>query len=415
MKGELIGINGRGSFDKRGRVNSGVGYAISINQIKNFMGHLKAGLDTDHASLGAVVTTQTEQSGLGRMVVTQILDESDVARRGLDFEDELISFGGRQITSVNHFKNVLGLYPRGWRVPLEYRRGQQRKEILVRLMGVQRKQGAGDGAMPPQRPIQPPDQPGKPRVPPGKLQPKKPAGPVGPGAKFYEAKAGFANYWFNRQHRDRLLTVFHKQADLLGSTADWQIEGTVRLKKLRTESKVKIEIRDEKSADGKSSRPRVKLAIDQFPYELEPLDVNQEPVALRMPESSGGLMAALYMYRHLLTTGVKGFGADIHHGGHEPFYPPPTDGKTVAGLASLRVDTEVLNTRHGPFLAKWFFSLDDQKLLGFEVRMDENEDPCEVYFADYRTVNGKSLPHRMQVLYSDGHYGTFEFSSFKVN
>ena len=53
MDGELIGINGRGSFDKRGRVNSGVGYAISINQIKNFMGHLRAGIDADHATLGA--------------------------------------------------------------------------------------------------------------------------------------------------------------------------------------------------------------------------------------------------------------------------------------------------------------------------------------------------------------------------
>ena len=62
MKGELIGINGRGSFDKRGRVNSGVGYAISINQIKNFLGHLQAGLDTDHATLGAAVET----AGRGR-------------------------------------------------------------------------------------------------------------------------------------------------------------------------------------------------------------------------------------------------------------------------------------------------------------------------------------------------------------
>ena len=45
MKGELIGINGRGSFaqDKRFRINCGVGYAISINQIKNFLGHLRAG------------------------------------------------------------------------------------------------------------------------------------------------------------------------------------------------------------------------------------------------------------------------------------------------------------------------------------------------------------------------------------
>jgi serine protease Do len=46
MQGELIGINGRGSFEKRGRVNSGVGYAISINQIKNFEGHLRAGVRT---------------------------------------------------------------------------------------------------------------------------------------------------------------------------------------------------------------------------------------------------------------------------------------------------------------------------------------------------------------------------------
>src|SRR5262249_56199687 len=60
MKGELIGINGRGSFEKRRRINSGVGYAISINQIKNFMGHLRAGLDTDHASLCAIVQSATE-------------------------------------------------------------------------------------------------------------------------------------------------------------------------------------------------------------------------------------------------------------------------------------------------------------------------------------------------------------------
>src|SRR5262245_33559475 len=59
MKGELIGINGRGSFDKRGRVNSGVGYAITVNQIMNFMGHLRAGLDADHASLGALISTRT--------------------------------------------------------------------------------------------------------------------------------------------------------------------------------------------------------------------------------------------------------------------------------------------------------------------------------------------------------------------
>ncbi|MCH8923124.1 MAG: trypsin-like peptidase domain-containing protein, partial [Planctomycetes bacterium] len=41
--GQVVGIVGRGSFEKRGRVNVGVGYAISINQIKNFMGYLHTG------------------------------------------------------------------------------------------------------------------------------------------------------------------------------------------------------------------------------------------------------------------------------------------------------------------------------------------------------------------------------------
>jgi S1-C subfamily serine protease len=101
IKGELIGINGRGSFDKRGRINSGVGYAISINQIENFMGHLYAGIDSDHASLGAVVESDPEK--LGRMRVTRILEECDAARRGLDLDNELLTFAGRYMGSVNQF------------------------------------------------------------------------------------------------------------------------------------------------------------------------------------------------------------------------------------------------------------------------------------------------------------------------
>ena len=94
MQGELIGINGRGSFDKRGRVNSGVGYAISINQIKNFLPHLKAGIDTDHATLGALIESDADESGANRMVVRSIIEESDARRRGLDVDDELVSLRG---------------------------------------------------------------------------------------------------------------------------------------------------------------------------------------------------------------------------------------------------------------------------------------------------------------------------------
>src|SRR4051794_15308568 len=135
MQGELIGINGRGSFDKRARINSGVGYAISINQIKNFLGHLQGGLDSDHASLGALLVSQTDKTGFARMTVQSILEDSDVFRRGLDIDDEVHALDGSVLSSINHLKNALGMYPREWRVPLEIRKSDEknapRKEILV--------------------------------------------------------------------------------------------------------------------------------------------------------------------------------------------------------------------------------------------------------------------------------------------
>lgn len=400
MKGELIGINGRGSFDKRGRINSGVGYAISINQIKNFMGHMRAGLDSDHASLGALITTQTEKSGLGRMMVTSILEESDVYRRGLDTDDEILSFAGRTISSVNQFKNVMGLFPRGWRMPLEYRREQARKEVLVRLMGVQaRVFDEGEKPVPP-----PPPQP--------KGGIKLPKGPPSPAAKFYQAKPGFANFYFNKLEQDRLLAGFRKLGDFSTLNGVWTMEGTVRLLKLKSESKFRIDITEDKGKDAKIFRPLVKLTVGEFPYQVLPLEA-QDPTLLRVPESSGGLLTALYVYHQLLNQGAKPF-SEFTHGGHEPLYPPPADGKTPTRLGDLRVDAEVLNTRLGPFLVKWFFALSDQKLLGYEVRLNDNEDPCEVYLSDYRAVDGRQLPHRLQVVYGNTSYGTFTFNRFQL-
>jgi serine protease Do len=404
MQGELVGINGRGSFDKRGRVNSGVGYAISINQIKNFLGHLHAGLDCDHASLGATVSTP-EGAPLGTLQVNQILEDSDVARRGVNLDDELVSIDDRPLGSVNQLKNVLGLFPRGWRVPLEYRRGQVRKEVLVRLMGIQAR--LLEDAVPGQPPG--PPQPGQPGPKPVIVGPP-PA--VGPGAKFYEAKPGFANFYFNRQEQKRLAEAFRKNGDFTKLAGPWILDGTIRLKQLNTESRLRLELTEQKA--GKSAEPLIRLKVDAFPYLLEPLK-KQDSAALREPLGSGGLMAAAYLFQRLLTLGPAGF-VDVTHGGREPLYVPPADGKMPARqLRSLRVDTEVLNSRFGPFLAKWFFSPRDGKLLGLEVRQEEDEDPCEVYFNDYRQEEGgRWLPHRLQVRYGDSHYGTITVRSYNM-
>src|SRR5687768_1391889 len=59
--GQIIGINGRGSFEERGRVNVGLGYAISVNQVKNFIPELLATKIAQHGTLDAVFGNRSGQ------------------------------------------------------------------------------------------------------------------------------------------------------------------------------------------------------------------------------------------------------------------------------------------------------------------------------------------------------------------
>lgn len=400
LDGEIVGINGRGSFEKRGRVNSGVGYAISINQIKNFLGHLKGGLLVDHATLGAVVRTDEE----GRLVVRQILENSDARRRGLDVDDELVSFAGRPMTSVNQFKNVLGIYPKGWRLPLVYRRTDEERntttthQVLVRLLGVgvdrqleerQPRPIPGQPPEPPQ-PGQPRRPPGQPPMPPQEDDEKPGEKQESPAAKFYEEKKGFANYYFNRLERDRLMAEVKKLGDFSGIGEVWRIEGE--------------RVQPVKEAFTAAVRAgQVRLTLGEQEFALEPLKPGESLTNLREPRDSGGLMAALYVWRRFLEKGPEGFEIDFHYGGYEPFYPD--------GTAPSRVDCEVLVAEHGPFYAKWYFRRSDGQLIGMETYTEKDHDPCEITFGDYRDVDGRKLPHRLEVRHAGKDFGIFVIKS----
>src|SRR6185437_7339258 len=412
MDGELIGINGRGSFEKRGRVNSGVGYAISINQIKNFLPQLKSGMDTDHASLGALVETESEEGSLNKMLIKRIIP-SDAQRRGLDVDDQLVSFAGRMIFSVNQFKNVLGLYPKGWRVPIVYRHENEKKqlekrEVLVRLMGVQRQELPGQPGGQPQPGPQP--RPGP--------QPKPPV-VNSPASKLFEAKAGFANYYFNKQQQERLLKAFHKHGDFSKATGNWGIRTTGMLfagvgpRGKRVVADFTIKNRGAK--DGQNDL--IQAIVDGLDFSLEPLNGEEKTTTRREPPDSGGLLMALYQYRQMLVHGPKGFATGYSHGGTEPFYPPGPDQTKKVDYSKRRVDAEVIRTRHAGVDGKWYFSTKNDEtagqMIGFEVWLDRDEDPCEVYLSDYKDVDGGKLPQRMEVRFGDKTYASLNVNTWK--
>jgi hypothetical protein len=72
----------------------------------------------------------------------------------------------------------------------------------------------------------------------------------------------------------------------------------------------------------------------------------------------------------------------------------------------------VLRTQQAGVSAKWYFSQQDQTLLGFEVYPDEKDDPCEVYLSDYKKVDGRDLPHRVEVRYGDNRYARLTVKSY---
>jgi S1-C subfamily serine protease len=130
LRGEVIGINGRGSFEERGRVNVGLGYAISSNQIKNFIPDLLATKVAQHGTLDAQFGNR-----LGGVICQTINLNAPAARAGLELGDRLVEFEGVEITSANQFTNIISTYPADWPCELtfEHPPGGPRRTIRVRL------------------------------------------------------------------------------------------------------------------------------------------------------------------------------------------------------------------------------------------------------------------------------------------
>ena len=393
-QGQLIGINGRGSFEKRGRVNVGVGYAISINQIKHFMGYLRSGRIVDHATLGAQVTTDEEDR---RVVVSNILESSDAFRRGLRYGDEIVSFGGRPIDTVNAFKNVLGIYPKGWQVPLTYRRDGKSVDIHVRLAGVH---ADGELVAQVQRPQRqaPPQQPkgddGKgdkdeenpaepPRIP---VQlPKTPAKPAVPEeiAKFYKSREGFANYYFNELNRDRVWAALTANGSFEDVAGRWLLEGT-----LANGDQVTITLDEKVAAFGSPASQAV-------------VDVSNLILGDQLaPEGSGGLLVGMHLWQRLLTVGPVNYG-DLYYVGTAP----------LLGSDDL---ADVLFSTYKDVESRFLFDRQSGQLLAMQMYPDLGVDPCEIRFGDYRNVGGRALPHLLEVRLGDQVYAVIRLDRVEL-
>lgn len=394
LASEVIGINGRCSFEKRGRVNVGVGYAISANQVKYFMGMLRSGRLVDHATLGATFSTDDS----GKVLVSNILSSSDAYRRGLRYGDELIRFADKPVNTTNDFKNILGTLPKDWRVPLVYRRDGQEKTILVRLTGVHSEQKLielvskeveQERKGPPgkeKKSDDPTEKPQPPESDPAKSEkgndgkPNEAAPLLGApdfklAASHIKIRSGFTNYYFNELNRDRVWQAAQKQGNFSELQPRWILRG-----KLAGETTpVSVEIDAEQGLMQVGSR---KLKIPFEGIMSETISQHRET----------GMLVALRAWQHILQIGPQKVGDTFYLGTAPVYLTSNTD-------LAAQPRWDVLQSAWYDSMARFLFSTDSGMLEGIEVFGDTSEDPVEIYLDGFREIDKRLWPGRIRLQY----------------
>lgn len=397
MAGEIIGINGRCSFEKRGRINVGVGYAITINQIKSFLGMLQSGRLLDHATLGATVTTDES----GRVVISNILSSSDAYRRGLRYGDEVVGFADREVTTTNTFKNILGTLPKDLRVPIQIRREGKPQTLLVRLAGVHTAKELNkivamglDGQ---------PDEP-KPKGKPGDPKPSDPksgetepteaekvkapevdpdTGKLLPGVpdkklveSMLELRTGFSNYYFNRLKRGQIAEQLTNLGDL-STVSSMKLKGKLVGEATRVDMLVSGEQMD------------ITVGSRRSQYKGDISDIIAE-------RRFGSLAVAVRAFKELLQVGPEKIGESIYLGKLPVYAGQSTQLKDQAWMDTI--ETLWYDSR-----VRFSWDENSKQIALIEIFGDDGTDPAEVYLDKYKpfTVDQRSytLPSRLRLQY----------------
>lgn len=382
-EGRLLGIVGRASFEKRGRVNVGVGYAISINQAKNFLGYLSSGRIVDHATLGATYATDPD----GGVRITNILETSDAYRRGMRYSDEVLEVDGRVVQTANDLQNALATLPNEWRVKVSYRHEGETRDTLVRMASVHRQDELLEkmaGALPPPPPRKEPaeekPEEGQPDDPDNE---KKKPGPI-PGHPPVQGKTkypkvvrdllverkGYANYYFNLQQQDSFIAALRKQFPTPSDTGlAWVIDG---------------------ETDEETPRPvRIRIGADKKAMLVGDLAIEATSKADMYDGvdvgSVAGLLPALDACRRMVAVGPKKFGESYYLG------RMPLGGERPLRDCMVGID--------GEMEVRWLSDPDSKNVEAMEVFADRDRDPAELW------LEGKSEEGRFPGIL-DLRYGT---------
>jgi hypothetical protein len=199
--------------------------------------------------------------------------------------------------------------------------------------------------------------------------------------KLYESRTGYANYWFNRYELQRVWNNYLSRGDFAGAGWNWNIRG-------KNEAGGDVEI---------------KLAEDRGSI-VTPIGKSEADFTMSLsdtlsPPRSGGLLAALHLWQRLVLVGPRQFG-DVTYLGTLPF---PNEQRLPDCLVGI----------YGGVETRFHFDPMEGDLVGIEMQSADDQDPCEIYFSDFKLVEGRRMPHRWVIRHGDEQFSDLRISSYQ--
>ena len=130
LKGELIGVNAQIQTRFGLRQNTGVGYAISSNQVKRFLPALKAA-EGKAVRAGKIGGVQFERKADAPAVVSAVRAGSPAAEAGIKKGDEICGLDKAPVHNVRDLMGALGRYPIGAGVTVRVLRGDPPEKLAL--------------------------------------------------------------------------------------------------------------------------------------------------------------------------------------------------------------------------------------------------------------------------------------------
>jgi len=152
LDGRLVGINGRIATRYMNRVNSGVGYAIPSNQIRNFLPGMKKGGENGKIHHGMVAGLQlVDQNTQGQGAkVASVRSGTTAETAGFKKGDFIVAVNGYPVFNRERYLGVVGTYPESTEVSVRVKRDDETVDLKVELERYNAMEGLGFGL--PQRP-----------------------------------------------------------------------------------------------------------------------------------------------------------------------------------------------------------------------------------------------------------------------